>query len=96
MTTRSTYTTVSVRAEDVVEGEIVALGGLVFTRLRAGGPLCKVTKAQRTRFREVLSVVKDCGWVELEFVGGDCPDNERTHYVLMQPFELVRVQVERA
>ena len=96
MTTRSTYTTVSVRAADVAEGEIVALGGLVFTRLRDGGPLCKVAKAQRTRFREVLSVVKAAGWIELEFVGGDCPANERTQYALMQPFELVRVQVERA
>lgn len=96
MSTRSTYTTVSVRAEDVVEGEIVALGGLVFTRLRAGGPLCKVTKAQRVRFREVMSVVKADGWIEIEFVGGDCPANERTQYALMQPVELVKVQVERA
>lgn len=96
MSERSTWTSVLVRAEDVQVADVVLLGGLVFTRLTPGGPLGKAALRQKARYVAVEAVVRDSGWVELRFHGGDHPANSRVYYALLRPFELVRVQVERA
>lgn len=96
MSARSTWTSVLVRAEDVQVFDVVLLGGLVFTRLSPGGPLGKAALRQKARYVVVEAVVSNAGWIELRFQGGDHPGNSRTYYALLRPFELVRVQVERA
>ena len=92
---RSTYTSVTVRACDVVAGEIVLIGGVCFTRLADHHPLTRSTLRQKARYVEVLSVVASNGWIELKFMGGDCPANERIMYALLRPYELVRVHVAK-
>lgn len=98
VSTRSTWTSVAVRAQDVVAGEVVLLGGLAFTRLSAGGPLCKSSMRQKARYVEVMraSIVEEGQWIELMFRGGDSPANERVMFALLRPYEIVRVQVEKS
>ena len=109
MSARSTWTSVQVRAEDLVRGEVVQIGGLAFTRLKHGGPLTKAA-VQKPRYVEALGVGfkyaevtarqrdtdrLDVEWVEVMFRGGDCPANSRIMFSLFRPYELVRVQVEK-
>lgn len=98
MSERSTYTSVMVRAEGIVPGEVVLLGGLCFTRLAPGMSLSKHSIRQKARYVKALEVEKRSGgnWIEVEFLGGDSPSSERTMYALFRPYELVRVQVEKA
>lgn len=96
MSERSTWTSVLVRAKDVQPFDVVLLGGLVFTRLAPHMPLSKAAVRQKARYVEVLSMRPNDGWIELMFAGGDSPANERTMWALLRPYELVRVQVERA
>ena len=95
MSMRSTYTTLTVRAGEIVAGEVVALGGVCFTRLAEGYPLTRHAIRQKQRFVEVSAVTVTNGWVEIKFEGGDCPANSRTMYALFRPFELLKVQVEK-
>jgi hypothetical protein len=94
---------VQTRAEDIKAGEIVQIGGLVFTRLRMDMALNKASQRQKARYVEVMRVervepeAKEKGgtWIEVMFRGGDCPANERVMFALFRPYELVRVQVEK-
>lgn len=96
MSPRSTWTSVAVRAEDVKSGEVVLLGGLCFTRLIKDGPLTKTAFRQKARFVTAMNVSQQDGWVEIMFKGGDSPANERVMFALFRPYEIVKVQVERA
>lgn len=95
MNARSTYTSVLVRAEDLVKGEPVLIGGLCFTRLAEGMPLSKYGLRQKARYVMPMDIVQGGGWVEVKFLGGNCPGDERAVYALFRPYELVRVQVEK-
>lgn len=95
MSARATYTSVAVRAKDLVAGEVALVGGLCFTRLSDSHALTKHSVRQKARYVEVLSVRDNAGWVEVKFRGGDSPANDREMFALFRPFEVVRVQVER-
>lgn len=97
MSERSTYTSVLVRAQDIVPGEVVAIGGLCFTRLAEGMPLSKHGLRQKARYVVVrgVDVIQPNNWIEVKFLGGNCPADEREMYALFRPCELVRVQVEK-
>ena len=96
MSERSTWTSVLVRAKDIKRWDVVLIGGLVFTRLTPDMPLSKAALRQKGRYVEVIGVHVNGGWIEFAFLGGDSPANERTMYALFRPYELVRVEVERA
>lgn len=108
MSPRSEWTSVTVRAEDLAAGEVALIGGLAFTRLKAGGALTKTAEIQKPRFVKILARSLayatqqkpkadplDVEWVEVMFKGGNCPTNSRVMFALFRPYELVRVQVEK-
>ena len=92
---KSQWGAVASRACDLVKGEVALIGGVCFTRLADGHPLTRSALRQKARYVEVLDVAAYSGWVEVKFMGGDCPSNERVMYALFRPYEIVKVQVEK-
>ena len=90
---RATYKAINVRARSIMVGDVVKIGGMCFTRLSPDHALSRYSIRQKARYVDIKGVQKYDGWVELKFLGGDSPANQREMYALFRPFELVQLQV---
>lgn len=93
MTTQFTHR--KVRASTLVSGEVATIGGLTFTRLDPKHKLTRHSVRQKARDVELTSVVMDRGFVQVGFMGGDCPETSREMFVFLRPCELVALQVQK-